>query len=173
MHASQDLRVPASILSESGGDADLVWQVIAPVYEAVNMYDGPEVLAAALAQLTAGQRALLAVHWCVAETVNGGFDQFLTNPSGLLADEAQAGFEQVGVPEAARLLAAARALFAARPPEPDPEAPAFDEAADAEAFDAYRAQHEPLEERFYELEQTVLYPHVAAYVRTHPTEFTR
>ena len=173
MRTTHDLRVPASILEESGDDADLVWRVIAPVYDAVGTYDGPDALEAALARLTAGRRALLAIHCCVSETLNGGFDHFLTNPSGLLADEAQAGFERVGVPEAARVLEAARAIFAARPPEQDRKDRESGEAANSEAFDEYRARHEPLEERFYALEERDLYPHLAAYVRTYPAEFTR
>ncbi|MDF1503618.1 DUF4375 domain-containing protein [Roseisolibacter sp. H3M3-2] len=168
-----DLRVPAGVLAEDGDDATSAWRVIAPAWDAVRIHDGPDVLAAGLARLTPGQRALLAIHWCVSETLNGGFDQFLTNPSGLLADEAQAGFARVGVPEAARLLAAARVVFASRPPDPDRDAPGFDEAEDADAFDAYRARHAPLEERFYALEETGLHPPVAAYVRAHPTEFFR
>jgi hypothetical protein len=167
-----DLRVPAASLAGLD-DAELAWQVIAPAYDAVSLYDGPAALASQLRPLTGGQRALLALHWCVSETTNGGFDQFFTNPSGLLADEARAAFERIGVPEAARLLDEARALLASRPPEADPDDPAYDEADDADRFDAYLAQYEPLEERFYALVDAEIYPQAAACVRAHPGEFTR
>ncbi|HEX6369248.1 MAG TPA: DUF4375 domain-containing protein [Longimicrobium sp.] len=167
-----DLRVPAAGLA-GADDAELAWRVIEPAYDAVSIYDGPEALASQLRPLTGGQRALLALHWCVSETMNGGFDQFFTNPSGLLADEARAAFERIGVPEAASLLDQARALLASRPAEADPDDPAYDEAEDADRFDAYQAQYEPLEERFYELVDAEIYPRAAAYVRAHPDEFTR
>lgn len=169
---NSDLRIPAAQL-EGADDAELAWRVIEPAYDAVSVHDGPDALGAQLRRLTAGQRALLALHWCVAETMNGGLDQFLTNPSGLLADEARAGFERIGVPEAARLLDDARALLASRPAAAAPEDPELDEAADADRFEAYLARYEPLEERFYALVDATLYPRAAAYVRAHPDEFTR
>lgn len=167
-----DLRVPSDHLAGVADD-ELAWRVIEPAFGAVDIHDGPEVLANQLRALTQGQRALLALHWCISETMNGGFDQFFTNPSGLLVEEARAGFGRVGVPEAAKLLDEALAIFARRPAEPDVEDPEFDEAKDAERFDAYRAQHEPLEDRFFALVDEELYPRVAAYVRAHPDEFFR
>lgn len=158
-----DLRVPAARLA-GADDAELAWRVIEPAYAAVSLHDGPEALATQLGRLTAGQRALFALHWCVAETSNGGFDQFFTNPSGLLADEARAGFERIGAPEAARLLDRAYALLASRPDEGDDH--------DAR-FEAYLERYAPLEERFHDLVDAELYPRAAAYVRAHPDEFTR
>lgn len=168
---NRDLRVPAAHLADAD-DAELAWRVIEPAFEEVSIYDGPEVLATHLRSLTGGQRALLALHWCVSETMNGGFDQFFTNPGGLLADEAYAAFERIGAPEAAALLAEARAILPSRPAEADPTDPEFDEVDHAERFDAYRARYEPLETRFYELVDTKIYPRAAEYVRAHPNEFT-
>jgi hypothetical protein len=167
-----DLRIPVDRLV-GVDDAELAWRAIEPAFGTVSIYDGPEVLEEQLRPLTDGQRALLALHWCVSETLNGGFDQFFTNPSGLLADEARTGFERVGVPAAATLLDEAQAILRSRPTGPDPEDPAFDEAEDAERFDAYRARHEPLEEQFYALVDGELYPRMAAYVRAHLEEFIR
>ena len=167
-----DLRITADRLL-GVDDAELAWRVIEPAYNAVNIYEGPKVLGEQLRTLTGGQRALLAVHWCVSETLNGGFDQFFTNPSGLLADEARSGFELVGLPQAAKLLDEARALLADRPAAPDVEDPEFDEAEDEERFDAYRGQYEALESQFYELVNDSLYPRLAAYVRARPEQFTR
>lgn len=169
---SSDLRVPSAHLAGADG-ADLAWRVIEPVYNAVSIYDGPEVLAAHLQSLTAGQRALLALHWCVTETMNGGFDQFFTNPSGLLAEEARIGVERLAVPEAAELLTEAHAILDGRPAEADLENPDFDEAEGADRFDAYLARYALLEERFYVLVDGELYGRVAAYVRSHPEEFIR
>jgi hypothetical protein len=167
-----DLRITADRIV-GVDDAELAWRVIELAYDAVSIHDGPEVLEEHLRPLTDGQRALLAVHWCVSETLNGGFDQFFTNPSGLLADEARFGFELVGLPQAAKLLDEARAILADRPPAPDPDDPDFDEAEDDERFDAYRGRHEPLEAQFYALVSDSLDQRLAAYVRARPEQFTR
>ena len=167
-----DLRVSVDTLDEAD-DADLTWRVIAPAYEAVSLSEGPEALARDLTSLTPGQRALLAMHWCVAETLNGGFDQFFTNPSGLLADEALIGFQRLGVPEITSILRAAREILAARPPEADTNAADFDEATEADRFDAYLERYEPLEHEFHAILDGALYPRAAAYVRSHAEEFVR
>ena len=73
------------------------WAVIAPAYDAVSFSDGPAVLAESLRALTPGQRALLALHWCVAEVSNGGFDQFFSNSTGVLAPEGAAAFRALGM----------------------------------------------------------------------------
>ena len=167
-----DLRVPRALL-ETPDDAELAWRVTEPAFAATNVYDGPAALAADLARLSAGQRALLALHWCVSEVSNGGFDQFLMNPSGLLADEAVAGFGRIGAAESLGVLRQAIAIAADRPAELDADDPASDEADHAAAFDAYLARHQPLEERFFDLVELELYPRAAEYVRLHPAEFVR
>ena len=161
-----DLRVPATYL-DTADDAELAWRAIERVYNAVSSSDDTH----ALRSLAPGQRALFALHCCVAEVSNGGFDQFLTNSSRSLADEAVLGFERIGAVASAAVLRGALGVFATRPPYADRSDPDFDEADEAEAFDAYRARHEPLEERFYELTESELYPRGAAYVRAHLREF--
>jgi hypothetical protein len=167
-----DLRVPAEQLAVDD-DAELAWRAIEPAFDAVDIYAGPEVLAADLARLTPGQRALLALHWCVSETSNGGFDQFFTNPSGLLVDEALGAFARIGAVASAAALLQARRLFASRPPAPDASHPDFDESEYDDRFAAYLARYEALEERFDALVDDELYPRAAAYVRGHPQEFVK
>jgi hypothetical protein len=169
---STDLRVDRAVLAESD-PATLAWAVIEPAYNAVSFYDGPEAFAVAMRALTPGQRALLALHWCVAEVSNGGFDQFFFNPTALLAPDAVEGFRRIGVPEAADLVTRAREIFADRPPPPAVDDPAFDEAEDADAFEAYQDRHRPLEDRFFALARGELYRTAAGYVRQHAEEFVR
>ena len=160
---SGDLRVPVSQL-ETDDDAEMAWRVIEPAFNAVDIYGGTESLAADLALLSPGQRALLALHWCVSEISNGGFDQFFTNASGLLASEAVQGFERIGASESARVLREAISIFASRPDSLDSDDP---------EFDAYLARHAPLEDVFYELMDTELYPRAAVYIRGHRDEFVK
>jgi Domain of unknown function (DUF4375) len=167
-----DLRVDPRVLREAD-PAELAWAVIAPAYDAVSFYDGPEGLAGSMRALTPGQRALLALHWCVAEVSNGGFDQFFSNATGLLADQAVEGLRLIGATEAADVVVRAREVFAERPPAGDPDDPDFDEYEDSVEFDAYQERHDPLQERFYALCDAEIYPKAAAYVRAHPDEFVR
>jgi hypothetical protein len=164
-----DLRVPADVLAVED-EAELCWRVIEPAYNAMGFGDGTGPLDV-LRRLNPGQRALLAVHWCVSETLNGGFDQFFTKPIGELAYDARLGFERIGVPEGAMILTAAHALLSSRPAELNPAHPAFDEAEAADRRDEYLAAYAPLQERFYALVDQDLYPRAAAYVREHPDEF--
>jgi hypothetical protein len=166
-----DLRVPADVLGVED-EAELFWRVIEPAYSALGSGDGTGPLDV-LRRLTLGQRALLAVHSCVSETLHGGFDRFFGNPNGELAYDARIGFERIGVPEGAMILTAADALRSARPDERDPRDPAFDEDDEARRMDAYLAAYSPLQERFTALVDRDLYPRAAAYVRTHPDEFVR
>jgi len=93
--AAADFRVPPDVL-DTTDDADLAWRCIERAYEMVSIHDGPAVLDAGMARLTAGQRALLALHWIAGEVCNGGFDQFFMNPTGDIAAEALSGFRRIG-----------------------------------------------------------------------------
>ena len=167
-----DLHVPAEVLAEPD-EAKLAWAVIAPAYKAVNIYDGPSVFAKTMQPLTPGQRALLAIHWCVAEVFNGGFLQLFTNPTSVVAEEALAGLQRIGAETAAKALAAATEVLAAAPAGVDPEAEEFDEYDDVVASDALRDRLAPLEEEFYRLVDEEVYPLAGAYVRSHPSEFVK
>jgi hypothetical protein len=167
-----DLRVPSSTLLSVPGDK-LFWAVIEPAYAAVNIYEGRAALAETMRPLTRGQRALVAVHCCISEVLNGGVHQFLTNPTGVLADEAVAGFRLIGVPEVAAALTDAIGVLGDTPPAADPEAPDYDEFEAVEASDALRARLAPFDDRIYQLLGEVIYPRAAAYVRAHPEEFVR
>jgi hypothetical protein len=166
MHS--DLRIAPDVLSEAD-DATLAWRVIEPACGAVNIYDGPAALDADLASLTAGQRALLALHWTVAEVCNGGFDQYFVNATADLAPEALAGFRRIGADRTAALLERALAAFPGGPPSRDREARMS--ALDALDGDERDALFEEFDERFYELMDAELYPRAATYVRAHPEEF--
>jgi hypothetical protein len=164
-----DLRVPADVLTVND-EVELCRRVIEPARSAVGFGDGTGPIDV-LRRLTSGQRALLAVQWCVADTLKGGFEQFFSSPGGELAYDARLGFERIGVPEGAMILVAAHALLSSRTEERDPRDPDYDESTEVERMNAYRAAYSPLEERFYALVDHDLYPRAAAYVRAHPDEF--
>jgi hypothetical protein len=82
---------------------------------------------------------MFAAYWCQAEVLNGGLLQFYSNSTGVLAPEAVAAFDDLGLPVLAGLLRESNAWFGetyprdrdsrerrleeyalARPGEPDP-----------------------------------------------------
>jgi hypothetical protein len=54
---------------------------------------------------------LYAAHWCQSEVNNGGFHQFFSNTTGLLAPEGVDGFRAIGLLEWSALLSEAMAYF--------------------------------------------------------------
>jgi hypothetical protein len=89
------------------------WMVVEPYWEAVDIYNGEEEFLRTFAPLPEPAKHLLAAHWCQSEVCNGGFHQFFTNPTGVLAPEAAQGFEAIGMPVVAALVAEAMVTFGA------------------------------------------------------------
>lgn len=147
-----------------------MWDVIDRADGHVILYDDrPEEVARSMAPLTPGQRALLALKWCVAEVSNGGFDQFFTNSAGVLAQEALDGARRIGAHQTADLLVRAYSIF------PDGVPPL--NRGEREDFlhtlsDDERDDHwDDLDSEFYVLMESELYPRAAEYVHQHPEEF--
>ena len=169
--SEMDFRVESDALRHDDPTA-LVWAVIEPAYFAVSLPDDPNEFAAATQPLTTGQRALLAMYRCITEVSNGGFDQFFLN-AGAFAPDTIEGMRRLDAAESAGLVVQATTIFAERPPPADVGDPAFDEADDADVFDAYLERFSPLEDRFYALVDSELYPKAAEYVRRHREQFVR
>ena len=70
--------------------------VIDPVWWSVSIYDGEEIYEEALKHFTVPQRHVFAIQWYSAEVNNGGHDQFYTNPTGIVWEDALKGFEAIG-----------------------------------------------------------------------------
>jgi len=87
------------------------WTVVEPFWEAVDIYAEPDQFLATFGTVPHHAGLLLAAHWCQSEVRNGGFHQFFTNPTGVLAPEALEGFTAVGRPDLAALLRSAMSFF--------------------------------------------------------------
>ena len=86
---------------------DLYRKAMAPLQGKVSIYDGPQTYLRQLIEVTREQGLLMAAFWCASEVCNGGFHQFFSNPTGVLAPEAVRGFEFLGMTEVARIVAKA------------------------------------------------------------------
>lgn len=87
------------------------WQAIEPIWDIVDIYDGPDIFLKGFAHVERARGHLLAAHWCQSEVCNGGFQQFFRNSTGVMAPEAAAGFEAIGQTSCASLLRKATGLF--------------------------------------------------------------
>ena len=93
------------------GDRELVWKAIEIVWDAVSIYDGPEMLDAGLKLATRGQTALYAVWWTQSEVRNGGFYQYFDNPTGIVVEYARDGFKYIGANDLASVVERAMSRF--------------------------------------------------------------
>ncbi|MGH8465475.1 MAG: DMP19 family protein [Pseudomonas sp.] len=92
------------------------WTLVEPIWDTVSIYDGADVF---LQQYTASpeaSRVLFAAHWCQSEINNGGFEQFFSNSTGVLAPEGVQAFRALGLPRTAELIDKAMAVFGPKYP---------------------------------------------------------
>jgi hypothetical protein len=87
-------------------------EAIEPIWKRISIYDGPEVFLEQFMAVPTKLGNLFAAHWCQSEVCNGGFHQFFTNSTGVLAPEAVTGFAVIGMPDCSRVVADAMAYFA-------------------------------------------------------------
>ncbi len=124
--------------------------MIDPHWYGVSIYDGARVFLREYRRTPEAARHLLAAHWCQSEVCNGGFHQFFTNSTGVLAPEAAAGFEAIGQGRVGSVVRRAMEFFGLRYPR--------DRRKRNAALEAYEAKHpkaadpfDRLDERFYAL----------------------
>ena len=85
------------------------WALVEPYWNVVSIYDGPEVFLEGVVAMPTASKHLFATHWLQSEVHNGGFSQFFSNSTGVLAPEAVTGFRAIGMPKAAALVEEAMA----------------------------------------------------------------
>jgi Domain of unknown function (DUF4375) len=92
---------------------DRYWELISPHWLPLNeTWDlGVDVFLTETKKLPRRVVDLYSAHWCQSEVNNGGFYQFFSNTTGLLAPEAVAAFQAIGLVEWAALLREAMAYF--------------------------------------------------------------
>ena len=72
------------------------WDLIAPFWESVSIYDGLDVYNRDLAEMTTAQRLFFALYWYDSEVCNGGHDQFFSNSTGIVWQDALEGMRMIG-----------------------------------------------------------------------------
>ena len=84
--------------------SDGYWRLVEPVWESINIYEGPATFLTTLADAPVTSGLLFAAHWCYSEVCNGGLSQFFANSTGVLAPEAIRGFRAIRQPAVAAIL---------------------------------------------------------------------
>jgi hypothetical protein len=80
------------------------WSIIEPVCLAANTEEGQWLYEQSLSSFSPSQRQLVAIWWYLAEVCNGGHRQFYSNSTGIVWQDALAGLQAIGTPEAAQIL---------------------------------------------------------------------
>ncbi len=92
------------------------WKAIAPYMGQVSIYDGPGTFCRQFEKVPPAAGHILAANWCQSQVAAGGFEQFFSTSTGVLAPEAVAGFRAMGLPDLAEVVEQAMDVF----PEPYP-----------------------------------------------------
>jgi hypothetical protein len=87
------------------------WKVVEPFWYLINIYYGPEVFRSKYDSAPKISGLIFAAHFCQSEVCNGGFGQFFSNSTGVLAPEAVEGFRQIGQPQVAAVVESAMELL--------------------------------------------------------------
>jgi hypothetical protein len=72
--------------------------------ELINIYDGPNVFLQTFRSADPNAGIVYAAYFCQWEVCNGGFRQFFSNSTGVLAPEAVEAFARLGMPNTADLV---------------------------------------------------------------------
>jgi hypothetical protein len=145
-------------------DGDDAYAVIDPVWWIANIYDGEQEYTESLKALSQEQRYLFAVIWHIEEVNNGGHDQFYFNSTGIVWQDALAGYKAIGLEEAAAILEESAARMGG--------SPSLDRQTRQEQLDAWQPDFEDLDDRFYSIQETVDFNEtMMTYIKQHRDAF--
>jgi hypothetical protein len=130
------------------------WSLVDPIWEKVSIYDGPDVFLEQYNASPEASRILFAAHWCQSEINNGGFEQFFSNSTGVLAPEGVQAFRTIGMPQTADLIEEAMAAFGPSYPRERGEREEALEAIWDAAGDSDAGPFGNLDETFFKLIET-------------------
>jgi hypothetical protein len=99
----------------SSDDAD-PWSLTDAYQDKIDIYGSPAKFERTFARAPTEIGYLYAARWCHDEVCNGGFHQFFSNSTGVLAPEALAAFNAMKLKRAAKLLEKAMAFFGKKYP---------------------------------------------------------
>ncbi|HLH02368.1 MAG TPA: DUF4375 domain-containing protein [Bryobacteraceae bacterium] len=87
------------------------WRLIEPVWEQIDIYSCADAFLQNYRAVRRGAGLVYAAHFAQYEICNGGFPQFFSNSTGVLAPEAKEGFQEIGMDKTAEIVSTAMALL--------------------------------------------------------------
>jgi len=138
--------------------------IIDPVWELADFNGSNAEYEASLARFSRPQRLVWAVLWYDAEVCNGGHHQFYLNPTGMVWRDALAGFEAIGLPEAARIMRQSAEQMGG--------APSLDQSERVQQLRQVDRFFGGLDDRYYDLLKRVDFSAtIMSYIRAHARDF--
>ncbi|TDK18456.1 DUF4375 domain-containing protein [Luteimonas aestuarii] len=130
------------------------WDLVDPIWEKVSIYDGGDIFLRQYNASPEASRILFAAHWTQSEVRNGGFNQYFSNSTGVLAPEAVVAFRALGMPQSAAAIEQAMAFFdSPYPRERNERQEALDAAWEASGDEDYEPFTD-IDDLFFELLDT-------------------
>ena len=123
------------------------FEIIAPVWWTVTIYDDEKKYNESLAVFSKEQRHIYAILWYLAEVENGGHDQFYFNSTGIVWKDALSGFKELGLDEVVEIITEAASLMGGEP--------SLDRTTRQTQLDTYEPDFSDLDSRIYELDEKI------------------
>jgi hypothetical protein len=92
------------------------WAIIDPFALTARTRGSYQDYESSLAKLSRGQRLMQAMQWYQIETSDGGHEQFYLSDSGIMWEDAQKGFAEIGAPQVAAIIDESAKRMGGRPP---------------------------------------------------------
>jgi hypothetical protein len=141
------------------------WTAIEPVWWTGNIYDGVEAYNRSLSQFSRPQRHVFAIMWYRSEVDNGGHDQFFSNSTGIVWQDALNGFRSMNADDFAAVLESAASRF--------PDMPSFDRETRQQQMAGLTNDFAEEDDRFYDLDNGAMIDELlTAYIRQNADAFT-
>lgn len=139
-----------------------VQAIIEPVWWTANTYDSHAAYESSLAKFSHPQRIVHAIEWYTAEVNNGGHEQFYFNSTGIVWKDAKEGFEEIGMPEIAKIIAESAKRMGGQP--------SFVREERISALEKENPEFDDLDDRFYECSDN-LDAKLQGYIRANSRDF--
>jgi hypothetical protein len=150
------------VIDENAIASKDVGEIIHPVLWWGNIYESYSDYEASLAQFSRAQRLVFAMVWYETEVNNGGHDQFYRNSTGIVWEDAIAGFTEAGLPEVAEIVAESAKRMGGRP--------SSDQDERTRILDQSRLEFDDLDQRLFKLGANVD-ARILVYIRAHASDF--
>lgn len=156
---------PASFkILRPASDNGLAWDVIAIMWDHVEHTEDEDAYKTSILPATKGQLAIYACTWYLSEVNNGGHFQFFSNPTGIVLEDAQKGFQMLKATGHLNIITETISVFPDSSPSKNREEREEQlDSVDTNALDKLDERLHHLDENFDAL--------ATEYILSHPDEF--